>query len=231
MCCSPCSRVATLSLNPNGGTGWPRKTTAGTTTLSVGDGRWEKPICRPAMATRWFDGRGPLADLCQPPRPTTLSVGDGYVDVSRAKLSQSSLLHKVGWYRDQHPDPGCPCSWGRSEYWLQPDPFKGRGRPPLGESARAHFHVLVSISASQSIRILMQDIGCAHNTLRGSLYLRVQLDRRPTVPTMNNYGNRGNDVSRAMRSLCVRRSWALRCCCMILWPQPSGTSCICPGLV
>jgi hypothetical protein len=23
---------------------------------------------------------------------------------------------------------GGPCSWGRSEFWLWPDPFKGRGR-------------------------------------------------------------------------------------------------------
>jgi hypothetical protein len=23
---------------------------------------------------------------------------------------------------------GCPYSWGRSEFWFQPSPFKGRGR-------------------------------------------------------------------------------------------------------
>jgi hypothetical protein len=36
----------------------------------------------------------------------------GFVDVSRAKLSRSSLLHGVGRFRDQHSDPVGSCSWG-----------------------------------------------------------------------------------------------------------------------
>jgi hypothetical protein len=31
--------------------------------------------------TRWVDGRGPPADLCQPPRPTTPPVRDNYMDI------------------------------------------------------------------------------------------------------------------------------------------------------
>jgi hypothetical protein len=89
------------------------------------------------------------------------------VDASRAKLSQSSLLHRVGQYGDQHPDLGGPYSWGRSEFWLWLGPFKGRGQQPLGESARAHFYLLVSISASQRIHILKQDLGYVCGTLQG----------------------------------------------------------------
>jgi hypothetical protein len=36
--------------------------------------------------TRWVDGRGPPADLCQPPRPTTPPVRDNYMDIFGAKL-------------------------------------------------------------------------------------------------------------------------------------------------
>jgi hypothetical protein len=61
---------------------------------------------------------------------------------------------------------GGPCSWGQSEFWLWPGPFKGRGCQPLGESVRAHFHLLVSISASQRICILAQDLGYARSALR-----------------------------------------------------------------
>jgi hypothetical protein len=45
--------------------------------------------------------------------------------------------------------------------------IKGRGCQPLGESARALFLLLVSISASQRICIIAQDLGYAHNALRG----------------------------------------------------------------
>jgi hypothetical protein len=55
-------------------------------------------------------------DLCQPPRPTTLLMGDGHVDVFGAELFGPFLLHRVGQYRDQHPDPRDPCSWGRLEF-------------------------------------------------------------------------------------------------------------------
>jgi hypothetical protein len=44
---------------------------------------------------------------------------------------------------------GGPCSWGQSEFWLRSGPFKERGRQPLGESAQAHFHLLVSVFLSQ----------------------------------------------------------------------------------
>jgi hypothetical protein len=40
----------------------------------------------------------------------------------------------------------------------------------------------------------------------GSPYLRMQQGGRPTVSTMNGYGNGGNDVWRASRSSRVRRS-------------------------
>jgi hypothetical protein len=39
-------------------------------------------------------------------RPTSTPARDDYVDVSRAKLSRSSLLCGVGQYGDQHPDLG-----------------------------------------------------------------------------------------------------------------------------
>jgi hypothetical protein len=53
---------------------------------------------------------------------------------------------------------GGPCSWGQLEFWLWPSPFKGRGQQRLGESAQVHFHMLVSISASQRTRILVHDL-------------------------------------------------------------------------
>jgi hypothetical protein len=81
-------------------------------------------------------------------RSTMPSVRNKYVDVSRAKLPRPFLLHTIGQCRDQHSDPRDPCSWGRSESWPQSGPSKGRGRQPLGESARAHFHLLVSFFAS-----------------------------------------------------------------------------------
>jgi hypothetical protein len=37
---------------------------------------------------------------------------------------------------------------GRSEFWPQHDPFKVRGHQHLGESTRALFHLIVSISTS-----------------------------------------------------------------------------------
>jgi hypothetical protein len=37
---------------------------------------------------------------------------------------------------------------GQSQSWPQPDPFNGRGHQPLGESAQAHFRLIVSIFAS-----------------------------------------------------------------------------------
>jgi hypothetical protein len=45
-------------------------------------------------------------DLCLPLYQTALPAGDDFVDVFRAKLSRSSLLRRVGWYQDQHLDPG-----------------------------------------------------------------------------------------------------------------------------
>jgi hypothetical protein len=39
----------------------------------------------------------------------------------------------------------------------------------MGESARAHFHLLVSIYSSERIRILMQDLGYACSTPRGGV--------------------------------------------------------------
>jgi hypothetical protein len=53
------------------------------------------------------------------------------VDVPRAKLSRPSLLHRVGRYGDQHPDPRGSCLGGQSKSWLQLDPSEGRGRQPL----------------------------------------------------------------------------------------------------
>jgi hypothetical protein len=81
-------------------------------------------------------------------------------------LSRSSLLCRVGRYRDQHLDSGGPCSWGRSYFWLRPSPFKGRGGQPLGESVQAHFYLLVSILASQRIRIIAQDLGYTRSAPR-----------------------------------------------------------------
>jgi hypothetical protein len=65
--------------------------------------------CHPAAATRQVDGRRPPAYLHQPPYPTTLTIRDDNVDVSRAKLPQPFLLRGVGWRGDQYPDPRDPC--------------------------------------------------------------------------------------------------------------------------
>jgi hypothetical protein len=86
--------------------------------------------------------------LHQLPRPTTLTMGDDNVDVSRAKLSRLLLLHRVGRCADQRPDSRDPCLWGQSESRPQPNPFKGSHHQLLGESAQAHFHLTMSISAS-----------------------------------------------------------------------------------
>jgi hypothetical protein len=56
---------------------------------------------------------------------------------------------------------------GHSEFWLQPDPFKGTGEQPLGESARIHFRLLVPISASQLMHILAQGLGHTHSAQQG----------------------------------------------------------------
>jgi hypothetical protein len=71
-----------------------------------------------------------------------------YVNVSRARLPQPFLLRSIGQCRDQCLDLSHPCSWGRLGSRPLPDPFKGRGRQPLGESTRAHFCLFVPISAS-----------------------------------------------------------------------------------
>jgi hypothetical protein len=60
---------------------------------------------------RRVDGRGPLTDLHQSPRPTTLMMGDDNADVSGAKLPQPFLLYRVGRCGDQCPDPRGPCPW------------------------------------------------------------------------------------------------------------------------
>jgi hypothetical protein len=77
---------------------------------------------------------------------TTPSVRDDPVDVSGAWLSRSSLLRRVGRHGGHHPDARDSCSWGRSDFRFRSGPFKGRGQQPLGESARAHIHLLVLIS-------------------------------------------------------------------------------------
>jgi hypothetical protein len=92
-------------------------------------------------------------------RVQPLCQRDDYVDVSGAKFSRLPLLRRVGRYDDQHPNPRGPFSWGQSKFQLRSDLFNGRGRQPLSESARAHFHLLVSISTSQHIRVLLQDLG------------------------------------------------------------------------
>jgi hypothetical protein len=76
------------------------------------------------------------------------------VDVSAAKLSRPSLLHRVVRYEDQHPDLRGSSSWGGSEFWLRPDPSKGRGRQPLGEYARTRFWLLVPIFVSLRTHVL-----------------------------------------------------------------------------
>jgi hypothetical protein len=106
-------------------------------------------------------------DLYQPLHPITPPASHDHVDVSGAKLSQPSLLHRIRRYEDQHLDPMGPCSWGRPEFWLQPGPFKLRGHQPLGEFAQAHFHLLVSVSIIQRRRILMQDLSYACSATRG----------------------------------------------------------------
>jgi hypothetical protein len=70
------------------------------------------------------------------------------VGVSGAKLSRPFFLRQAGRCKDQRLDPRDHCSWGRSRFRPQPNPFMGRGHQPLGESAQAHFHLVVSISAS-----------------------------------------------------------------------------------
>jgi hypothetical protein len=72
---SLCSWVVTLSLNPNGGTVWPRKTSVG----------YEPYMRSSSSFYEEVDGCGPPTDLCQPPRPTTPPIRDDYVEVSRDK--------------------------------------------------------------------------------------------------------------------------------------------------
>jgi hypothetical protein len=116
---------------------------------------------------RRADWRRPPTDLCQPTSSITASVRNDYVDVSGSKLSQSSLLHRVGRCEGQHSDLGGSCSWGRFEFWHRLCPFKGRGRQPLSEFARIHFHLLVPISTSHYMRILVQGLGHACSALQG----------------------------------------------------------------
>jgi hypothetical protein len=115
-CRSMWSRVAAPSLNPNGGMVWHRKISTSYNPVS----------CHPATATRRVDGCEPPAVLCQVPHPTTPPMRDDCVDVSEAKLSRSSILHRVGRYGDQHPDPrgGGPRSWGRSKFWFSLVPLR-----------------------------------------------------------------------------------------------------------
>jgi hypothetical protein len=54
----------------------------------------------------------------------------------------------------------------RSESWLQPHPFKGRGQQPLGEFAQTHFQLFVPISVSQCMHVLVQGLGCARSAPR-----------------------------------------------------------------
>jgi hypothetical protein len=89
------------------------------------------------------------------------------VDISGAKLSRPSLLHRVGRYGDQHPDLRGPCSWGQFESWLRPNSFKGRGRQPLGEFIRTLVRLPVPVSASYHMRVPMQELRYAHNAPQG----------------------------------------------------------------
>jgi hypothetical protein len=60
----------------------------------------QKDLCRlqtlHEVIQRLIQGVLMDVDLCQPPCPTTVPVRDNYLDVSGAKLSRSSLLHRVG---------------------------------------------------------------------------------------------------------------------------------------
>jgi hypothetical protein len=64
------------------------------------------------VALRSDDRRGPPVDFSQPSGSTAPSARENRVDVSRAKLSRSSLLQRVGPYGDQHSEPRGPCSCG-----------------------------------------------------------------------------------------------------------------------
>jgi hypothetical protein len=55
------------------------------------------------VSMRRANGRGPPRDLSHPPGPTAPSTRNDHVDVTGAKLSHLSLLHRVGQYGDQHP--------------------------------------------------------------------------------------------------------------------------------
>jgi hypothetical protein len=73
----------------------------------------------------------------------------------------------------------------QSEFWLRPNPFKGRGRQPLGESTRAHFHQLVSISTYQHIHILKQDLPYTRSVPGGGVILPEDVVR-PEAIRINN---------------------------------------------
>jgi hypothetical protein len=149
---SPCSRVAAPSPNATGGTVWLKRTSASCNLC------WRsfKNCCLRA------DGCGSPTNLFQPQGLTASLARGDHVDVSGAKLSRPSL-HRVGRYRDQHPDLRGSSSWDRSESWLMPGPTEGRGRQPPGESARTRFWLHVPISISQCTYVLLQGIGCTHS--------------------------------------------------------------------
>jgi hypothetical protein len=87
------------------------------------DRRRLQPL-HPAVAMRWVDGRECPADVSHPPRPTTLLARGDYVDVSTAKLSQSSFLHSVGRYGDQHLDPGVLAHGANRNFVSGPVPLR-----------------------------------------------------------------------------------------------------------
>jgi hypothetical protein len=138
----------------------------------------------PAVATRRVDGHEPPVDLCQPPCPTTPVMGDDNVYVSGAKLSRPLLLYRAGQYGDRRPDPRDPCPWGQSECQPQPDPFKGSGHQPLGESAQAHFRLTVSISTPLTrIHSYAGSWVCVQRPAGESPCLRMWRGGRLIVPT------------------------------------------------
>jgi hypothetical protein len=77
------------------------------------------------------------------------------VEVSRAQLPRPLLLGRDGGCEGQILSPEDPCSQGTSTLQLRLDSLEGWGRQPLGESARAYFCSIVSISA-------LFDDRCAH---------------------------------------------------------------------
>jgi hypothetical protein len=128
---------------------------------------------RSEIAPKRINGRGDPTYLFQLQGPIDLSARGDHVDVFKAKLSRLPLPRRVGQYGDQHLDLRGPCSWVCPVSWLVPGAPKGRGRQPLGKSARTCLWLLVPISSSHRKYVPVQGLSALVVSRGGSPYLRM----------------------------------------------------------